>query len=239
MKKINEIASFRALVADDESVIRDYWQLLLASMFKSVEVDAVNSAKAVLEKLPTKKYDLIVLDIGLRTGMSGLDLIPEIRFSKTENEKAPIMVHSGRDNPELVQAAMRVGASAYMSKGAASIDEIKDGVRTVVEGGVYLPKFRSDGFLNEIAERNRTSREAVLDVVYRFPPRQREVAQLMYLGLTEVGIAERLGLAGRDSVRTHVRLIYKSLGVYSRAQFMSLLGTYVIKPEHFIKTAPA
>jgi DNA-binding NarL/FixJ family response regulator len=224
---------FTCIVADDETVIRDYWQLLLPSMFSSVEVSTLATSAEALHQISIKEVKLIVLDIGLRVGMTGLELLQAIRQSKGPNAKTPILVHSGRDNAEIVQAAMRAGASGFLSKGLSDMVEIKHAIRTVIDGGVYLPPVPMQSFLNEMGLHNQRSRETVLDIVASFPPRQRQVAALMYLGQTETAIAEQLGLASRDSVRTHTRLIYRSLGVYSRAQFMSLLGTHVIKVEHF------
>jgi DNA-binding NarL/FixJ family response regulator len=224
---------FRCAVADDEIVIRDYWPLLLPSMFESVEVSTFSSGNEALAKLCVEKFDLIVLDIGLRFGMTGLELLAAVRDSHGPNASTPILVHSGRDNSEIVQSAMRGGASGFLSKGVSDLKEIRGAIRTVTEGGVYLPPLPMQGFLGEITHDGRKTRADVMNVVNKFPHRQRQVAALMYLGQTEGAIAQRLGLASRDSVRTHTRAIYRALGVYSRAQFMSLLGTHVIKAEHF------
>jgi DNA-binding NarL/FixJ family response regulator len=230
---IQTLLPFRCAVADDEIVIRDYWQLLLPSVFQSVEVETFMSGNEALAKILVEKFDLVVLDIGLRIGMTGLELITAIRDSHGPNASTPILVHSGRDNSEIVQAAMRGGASGFLSKGLSDLKEIRRAIRTVTDGGVYLPEGPLLGFLNEITHDGRKTRDDVMNVVNRFPHRQRQVAALMYLGQTEGAIAQRLGLASRDSVRTHTRAIYRALGVYSRAQFMSLLGTHVIKAEHF------
>jgi DNA-binding NarL/FixJ family response regulator len=224
---------FRCAVADDEIVIRDYWSLLLPLMFDPVEVVTFSSGNEALAKICAQPFDLIVLDIGLRVGMTGLELIAAIRGTHGPNASTPILVHSGRDNSEVVQSAMRGGASGFLSKGLSDLNEIRGAIRTVTEGGVYMPPLPMQGFLNEITHDGRRTRDDVMNVVNKFPHRQRQVAALMYLGQTEGAIAQRLGLASRDSVRTHTRAIYRALGVYSRAQFMSLLGTHVIKAEHF------
>jgi DNA-binding NarL/FixJ family response regulator len=230
---IATVNPFRCIVADDEMVIRDYWQLLLPSMFSQVEVATFASGNEALAKILSSAADLIVLDIGLRSGMTGLELLETIRQSHSVNAHTPILVHSGRDNAEIVQAAMRAGASGFLSKSMSDMQAIKSAIKTVIDGGVYLPAVPLEGFMSEISEHTRQSRENVVDIVSKFAHRQRQVAALMYLGQTEEAIAHRLGLASRDSVRTHKRAIFKVLGVYNRAQFMSLLGTHVIKVEHF------
>jgi DNA-binding NarL/FixJ family response regulator len=230
---IKTVQPFRCAVADDEIVIRDYWQLLLPSMFETVDVATFMSGNEAFAKICIEKFDLIVVDIGLRSGMTGLELLAAIRDTHGPNASTPVLVHSGRDNSEVVQAAMRGGASGFLSKGVSDLTEIRGAIRTVTEGGVYLPRLPMLGFLGEITHDGRKTRADVMNVVNKFPHRQRQVAALMYLGQTEGAIAQRLGLASRDSVRTHTRAIYRALGVYSRAQFMSLLGTHVIKAEHF------
>jgi DNA-binding NarL/FixJ family response regulator len=224
---------FRCIVADDETVIRDYWQLLLASMFTQVDVRTYATSEEALHWINQDPVNLIVLDIGLRAGQTGLELLKSIRQSAVANASTPILVHSGRDDAEVVQMAMRDGASGFLSKGLTDMVEIKAAIRTVIDGGVCLPAAPLQTFLREMGPRNVGTRSQVIDTVSRFAHRQRQVAALMYLGHTEGAIADRLGLASRDSVRTHIRAIYRLLGVYSRAQFMALLGTHVIKIEHF------
>lgn len=71
------------------------------------------------------------------------------------------------------------------------------------EGGVYELHLERDG--------NATDPFASLT------PRQHEVAKLASAGLTTRAIAERLGV-GNETVRSHIKSIYRKLGVETRAE---------------------
>jgi RNA polymerase sigma factor (sigma-70 family) len=51
----------------------------------------------------------------------------------------------------------------------------------------------------------------------RLSPREQEVAQLVAQGMTNVEIAEQMGVT-RRTVATHLERIYERLGIHSRAE---------------------
>src|SRR5918912_3759374 len=75
--------------------------------------------------------DLCVLDVGLPDG-SGLDLLADLRAQGWPR----LVVLSAADDPYSVRAAFVAGAQAYLLKSASPM-VVTDGVRRVLDGGVY------------------------------------------------------------------------------------------------------
>lgn len=73
-------------------------------------------ARAWLAQQPTHSIKVIVLDRELACGEDSLALIAYIRQSSATWPHAPIIVRSGRDEPEMIGEARRSGADAFLSK---------------------------------------------------------------------------------------------------------------------------
>jgi len=65
----------KVLVVDDEKAILDFLKRLLAE--QGYDAETVEQANTALQRLHTKRYDLILLDIKL-PGMSGIELYRHI-----------------------------------------------------------------------------------------------------------------------------------------------------------------
>ncbi|HVQ38728.1 MAG TPA: EAL domain-containing protein [Pyrinomonadaceae bacterium] len=97
------------LIVDDEAEIRDVLHEFLSESYQCL---AVNSAEAALELIATKKFDLIISDIGMER-MSGLEMVPLILEVAPETT---ILMVSGRRTIESAIAAMHAGAFDYITK---------------------------------------------------------------------------------------------------------------------------
>ena len=77
-KDIWKRSAARIMVIDDESVILDLLECLLTQ--GGYEVETIDRADAVLDKLESEEYDLILLDIKM-PGMNGIELYRRIEKS--------------------------------------------------------------------------------------------------------------------------------------------------------------
>lgn len=97
------------LVEDDEEIIK-----LLRLHFQPTEfiVNACSKGNAVLEKIKTEKYDLIILDIKL-PDINGIELCRNIR---TENSTVPVMMLTSLAQEADKVTALETGADDYITK---------------------------------------------------------------------------------------------------------------------------
>jgi putative two-component system response regulator len=96
-------------VDDDAQVCGLISQVLEDSGHDCVSVGSAEEARLILEE---RSFAVVLCDIGL-PGRSGLDLVAELR--RTHPEVATVMV-TGRNDPEIAETALRLGAYGYLTK---------------------------------------------------------------------------------------------------------------------------
>jgi diguanylate cyclase (GGDEF)-like protein/PAS domain S-box-containing protein len=100
------------LVVDDEDTNRN----LLARLFvsKGFQVETASSGADALERVRTGSTDLVLLDMNM-PGMSGFDVLKEIRASYTPGALPVVMVTGFGETRDHVQA-LELGANDYVAK---------------------------------------------------------------------------------------------------------------------------
>jgi DNA-binding NarL/FixJ family response regulator len=146
--------------------------------------------------------DVILLDLNL-PGISGLE---SIRWIKEYTPNAKIIVLTQSDMEENILSAIVQGASGYLLK-SSTIQQIKQGIRTVVEGGATL----DSGVAKFILEKLKITLPCK-DTNREITEREMEVLILLADGFVKKEIAERLGIS-ISTVVTHVSHIYEKLQV--------------------------
>ena len=103
----------------------------------------------------------------------------------------------------MIRRAYEFGASAYIDK-SASLEEIANTVRAVLDGEIFAPA--EDVPVDSFAQR-----------ATQLTPQQWRVLALMIQGDQNKQIAYKLGV-GEATVKAHVTVILRKLGVRSRTQ---------------------
>ena len=120
---------------------------------------------------------------------------------------ARLVVFSWNTQRELVDGAVRAGASGYLSK-ALPAEQIVTGIERIVSGETVVPD-EAEPVEHEVGswpgrEHGLTAREA-------------EVLALITQGLSNQEIAQRTYLS-INSVKTYIRTAYRKIGVERRSQ---------------------
>ena len=87
--------------------------------------------------------DLILLDIGL-PDLNGFDVARRIRVCSSDSKILFVSQHS---DPEMVQAALRLGAHGYLLKSDAA--ELPVAIKTIFQGGQFLSSRLKIPLLNQ------------------------------------------------------------------------------------------
>jgi len=188
------------LVADDHPMVRDALRTALARAFPGAAIALAGSLAEVqnaLEQQPETDALLLDLDMPGMEGLTGLALL------RADWPTVPIIVVSAARDSAVARRTYDLGASAYVDK-SASLEEIAATVRAVLDGEILAPP--------EAAEPDTFAQRAA-----QLTPQQWRVLALMVQGDLNKQIAYKLGV-GEPTVKAHVTVILRKLGVRSRTQ---------------------
>ena len=188
------------LIADDHPMVRDALASAIGQAFKGCEIAVAGTladTQAALERRPETDALLLDLDMPGMDGLTGLALL------RSGHPTVPIIVVSAAREAAVVRRAYEFGASAYIDK-STSLEEIARIVRAVLDGEVFAPPDAgpADSFAQRAAQ---------------LTPQQWRVLALMVQGDQNKQIAHKLGV-GEATVKAHVTVILRKLGVRSRTQ---------------------
>ena len=188
------------LIADDHPMVRDALASALGQAFAGAELvmaATLPQVQAALEKEPETDAVLLDLDMPGMDGLTGLALL------RSDYPTVPIIVVSAAREPAVVRRAFEFGASAYIDK-SASLEQIAAIVQAVLDGEIFAPPEASP--VDSFAQR-----------ASQLTPQQWRVLALMIQGDQNKQIAHKLGV-GEATVKAHVTVILRKLGVRSRTQ---------------------
>ncbi len=199
---------FTAMVVDDHPLVRESMVARLRAMGASDVIEAASIAEA-RARAGAGVRDVCVLDLGLPDG-SGLELLTDLRAAGWTR----LIVLSAADDPYSVRSAFVAGAQGYLLK-SASPHVVVDGVRRVLDGGVYA----DPSVASLLAQGLRTGSSG--DGVSEMSGREIEVLQLVADGQSNKQVGELLGLSAL-TVKSHLARIARKLGTGDRAEMVAL-----------------
>jgi DNA-binding NarL/FixJ family response regulator len=201
---------FTAMVVDDHPLIRESMVSRLRSMGATDVIEAASVAEA-RARARSGPRDLGVLDLALPDG-SGLDLLGQLRAEGWGR----LVVLSAADDPHAVRAAFMAGAQGYLLK-SASPTVVSDGVRRVLDGGV----FADPSVASLLAAGIRGGQQQGDSGTGELSGREVEVLRLVADGQSNKQIGEQLGLSAL-TVKSHLARIARKLGTGDRAEMVAL-----------------
>lgn len=213
---MNKSIAIKVMLVEDHAGYREVITMALKRE-KDIELTAqFGTAEIALRKLqeiPKQDLpDLILLDLNL-PGMSGLKAQPW--FSEYAPE-AKIIVLTQSDRKSDVLTAISQGASGYLLK-SATVQQIKDGIYAVMNGGASLDPGMAKHILDSMKENTGTQDADIAKII---TDREREVLSLISEGLVKKEIADKLNISV-STVVDHVRHIYEKLDVQNAPSAIS------------------
>ncbi len=192
------------------SIIEDDFTLAQFLQKKINELESYQCSKSFFTLneflLTNEPTDILLLDINL-PGTNGIDAIPII-LNKYPN--IYIIMNSIKDDVDTIYKCLEFGALGYIDKQSFN-DNIFEVLESVKNGGAYMtPK---------IARKIFTSFKK--PKMPNLSSREQEVVNGILDGLTYLQIANKYFIT-IDTVRSHIKNIYKKLSINSKAQLFKL-----------------
>jgi DNA-binding NarL/FixJ family response regulator len=195
-------SSLRVVVADDSVLLREG----LIRLFEEAGFDTVGAygdADSLLAEIDEVRPDVAVLDVRMPPTYRDEGVRAAIKLRQEHPSTGVLLLSQyveGTYAQELLSAGN--GYTGYLLKDRiASLDELKDAITRVADGGTVL----DPQVVRELLVR-RTDPLAALT------PRETEVMQLMAEGRTNAGIAQRL-VIGVGAVEKNVTAIFQKLAL--------------------------
>ncbi len=203
-------APLRLVLVDDHEMVLHGLRAMLGQFPDEVEVadQATNGADALVA-IAAAKPDIVLCDV--RIGKeSGLDLCRQITTAHPEIKVVLLTVY---DDEHYLFQALRVGASGYILK---RIDgqELVSHLRRVREGETVVDPALAGRVALSAAKLN--AGEFWSGAHLGLTQRESEVLELLVSGHSNKGVASKL-VVSEDTVKTHVRGLYRKLGVSDRS----------------------
>jgi DNA-binding NarL/FixJ family response regulator len=206
--------SLRAVIADDQSLVRTGFRMILAADGIEVVAEAVNGAEAVSAVRRTRP-DVVLMDIRMPQ-MDGLEATRQIMAGGDETR---VIILTTYDLDHYVYGALTAGASGFMLKDVTP-EQLVAAVRLVRSGDALLAPKITRRLIERFASRDEVQATLHHDLS-KLTPRELEVLRLLATGLSNAELATRLTLSA-TTVKTHVARILSKLGLRDRVQAVVL-----------------
>ncbi|MER7174505.1 response regulator transcription factor [Streptomyces mesophilus] len=201
----------RVLLADDQTLVRTGFRLILGADGIDVVAEAVNGEEAV-DAVRRTRPDVVLMDVRMPE-MDGLEATRRILAGAPGEPRVIILTTFDLDR--YVYAALSAGASGFLLKDVTP-EQLTAAVRTVRTGDALLAPAITRRLVQRFAKRGDEA-DALHRDLASLTPREVEVLGLLARGLSNAELATRLHLA-ETTVKTHVARILAKLGLRDRVQ---------------------
>lgn len=199
----------RILIADDHTIVREGIKMLLTEAYPLAEIVDVSDAVDLMRLVYKEKWDVIICDISMPPGDSGLEAVKKI---KEHSPKTPVIILSMHSPDQYAVRSIKAGAMGYLTKGAATLELVK-AVNHVMSGRKYLSPDVADALADAFEHIDSAkSVESLSD-------REFEVFKLLASGHSISDIAKELVLSS-NTVSTFRARIFEKMGFHNNLELI-------------------
>lgn len=202
------MSKIRIGIADDHSLLLEGMATIFANDALIDVVIQASSGAQLLEEIPQKNPDVILLDISMpeRDGQSVaaeiLRRFPDVR----------VIMLTMHQTPEYVLPLVDMGVHGFLLKNS-NHSELHSAIRLVHEGHEYF----AEDVREVINKRNQKEEEDSIQITKR----EREILQLLYEGLSTAEMAEKLFIS-QHTVFKHRQNLLQKCDCKSASQLVNL-----------------
>ena len=202
----------KILLCDDHLLLAEALEALLK--IAGHEVIVTSHPERAVALAAHEAPDVCVLDLGFPDG-DGLDLLRAFRETSPDSK---VVVLSGQREPDLVRAAIDLGARGYLCKDVGVVEVVR-AVDQVLDGEVVIDPLVAQS----LTQRRRHRSDDIEWLISFLTQREREVLRRIVTGQSTEEMARDMAVT-RSTARTHVQNVLQKLGVHSRLQAVAAVA---------------
>jgi DNA-binding NarL/FixJ family response regulator len=199
-------------LVDDHPITREGLARLI-NCESDMEVcgQAGNASRAIAE-IAALKPDLVIVDVSLTSGPSGLELIKDLLV---RHPRLRMLALSTHDESLYAERALRAGAKGYVMKQEPT-EKVMAAIRQVLHGRIYLSEAMNERLLRKMTQPGHPPGTSEIE---RLSDRELEVYRLIGQGRSTRQIAHELHLS-ISTIETHRTHIKDKLHLSSAAELV-------------------
>jgi len=197
------------IIVEDNDIIREGFSMLINGTEGYSCIGTYSNCEDFLDELDDKPVDVVLMDIGL-PGMNGIE---GLKKAKEKRSDIDILMLTIYEDSNMVFEALCAGACGYLVKKTPP-SKLLDAIKEVYNGGSPMSSQIARKVIG-VFQQNKNF--AFGNEKFGLSVRELEVLSLLSTGNNYQDIADKLFISV-DTVRHHIRNIYKKLHVHSQSE---------------------
>ncbi len=210
--------AIKLLIVDDHPMVREGLSTMLATSNEITVAGSCSNSKEAIKMALAEEPNVILMDIRME-GVNGIDTAREILSQKPQIKIIFLTVF---EDTESIRQALQSGAAGYILK-HVSREKLVETIKRVFQGETVIDQSVFHQIVNDytrLSKKVTDIREPEEEKIIELTPREQEILHYLVRGLTNKEISSATNLAV-DTVKTHLRNIFRKLGVKNRTQAIS------------------
>ena len=202
-------------IVDDNKDIRSALEQIITMADGYTLAGSFSDAESALQKIPALQPNVVLMDINLGDGESGIDCVRQL---KPQHPEILFMMCTIYEEDEKIFEALKAGANGYILKKTAP-GKLLDALRELYEGGAPMSSQIARKVVNAFQSKPVESPETSTAVrtISILSNRENEILELLARGMLYKEIAGKLFIS-QETVRKHVYHIYEKMHVNNRVE---------------------
>ena len=190
----------RVLIVDDQKISRQFFEMSIKNSDAYILVKAIDSASLVDIYLAKYEVDLIIMDIVMADGFSGLDAC---EYVKNNYPEIKLVVVTSMPETRFMERAKEIGVDSFWYK-EVSREPLLDVLKRTIDGERVYPEDVPDVMIGRIGSSE-------------FSVSELKVLRELATGAGNAEIAEKLELTV-NTVKTHILHMLAKTGFANRTE---------------------
>jgi len=199
-------------IVDDNNELRAALEEIISMSDGYKCVGTMSTADEANRKLPLIKPDVVLMDINLGSGETGIDCVREL---KPIMPSTNFMMCTVYEEDEKIFEALNAGASGYILKKTAP-GKLLEAIRELYQGGAPMSSQIARKVVAAFQKHTTAPGTGESDLA-TLSNREKEILELLSRGLMYKEIAAALFIS-QETVRKHVYHVYEKLHVSNRVE---------------------